>query len=99
MKGAGNLSGAHKDDGLAQLLTLREDHLLQHHHFVDGRGALLQVSVIVRHQTMVRQPKMHRLPAESEQRYVNVHMRSLTTWYCLMTSSERSSLGTKTCAV
>ena len=44
MQGARDLPRAHKDDGLAQLLTLWEDHLLKHHHFVDGRGALLQSS-------------------------------------------------------
>ena len=57
MKGSSNLSRAHKDDGLAQLLTLREDHLLQHHHLVNGRGALLQTRQDMRRQNIPATPE------------------------------------------
>lgn len=41
VEAARDLPGPHEDDGLAQLLALGEDHLLQHAHLVQGGGAVL----------------------------------------------------------
>jgi len=45
MEAARNLPSAHEDDGLAQLLALREDHLLQHTHLVQRGGAVLDIII------------------------------------------------------
>ncbi len=42
MEAARNLPRPDKDDGLAKLLALWEDHLLQHTHLVQRGWALLQ---------------------------------------------------------